>query len=173
MLKYTNKQTLNTWFFNYYQKRVKMVDCKILAGCFLAVFIVSLFGSLVMDKTGWYESIKPGITPPNYVFPIVWTALYILIAVAIYLVWVKTKKKDKVNVGILIGVNLIANGLWTYFFFGLKNPLLAFFDLIVIWFSIIGMLIWAYKTDRKAFYLLIPYFLWVSFAGILNFLAIQ
>ena len=148
------------------------INWKVLIVSFILVIIVSLFGSQFTDTTGWYESIKPGITPPNFVFPIAWTILYVLIALSIYFIWIGSKKKDKSRIILIFGINLVANSLWSYLFFGLKNPLLAFYDIILIWLSIIAMLILSFKISKKAFYLLIPYLLWVSFAMILNYLMI-
>ena len=157
------------------QKIVKKmkINYKVLAASFVLVILVSFFGSQFTDTTGWYEEIKPSIAPPNFVFPIAWTILYILIALSIYFVWTSSRKKDKMKIILIFGINLIANALWSYLFFGLKNPLYAFYNLIVIWLSIIAMLVISWKSDRKAFYLLIPYLLWVSFAGVLNFLMIS
>ena len=82
------------------------------------------------------------------------------------------KKKYKLKIALVFGINLIANALWSYLFFGLKNPLYGFYDIVIIELSLIAMLIITWKTSKKAFYLLIPYLLWVSFATILNYLMI-
>ena len=148
------------------------INWKVLSISFGLVILISMFGSQFTDTSGWYESIKPNITPPNFVFPIVWTVLYLLIALAIYFIWIESKRQDKLCIILVFGVNLICNALWSYLFFELKNPLYGFYDIILMWFSIIIMLILSWRISKKAFCLLIPYLLWVSFAGILNYLMI-
>ncbi|OIO80840.1 hypothetical protein AUJ84_02545 [Candidatus Pacearchaeota archaeon CG1_02_32_132] len=150
----------------------KKINWKVLIFSFLAVIVVSLFGALFTGsvKSGWYDSVRPNIAPPNWLFGPVWAVLYILIAISLYLALVNSKKDSRWKVGIVFAVNLIANGLWSYLFFGLHQVLFAFSDLILIWATIIVMIIYTWKIDRKAAYLLIPYFLWVSFAGVLNYL---
>jgi len=140
--------------------------------CLAIVFIAALIGGLFTDTGAWYEKIKPSITPPNYVFPIVWNILFFLIALSLFFSWINADKKQKKSVMIIFGLNLIFNILWSVFYFGLKNVSLAFLDLILIWISIIAMIKIAWKIDRKASLLLVPYLLWVSFAGVLNYLSL-
>ena len=152
-------------------KKKKRVDWKVLVLCFLIVIIISAFGSMFTTTGDWYESVKPSITPPSYVFPIAWTILYVLIALSIYFVWTNSKTKYQKKLILLVfGINLIANALWSYLFFGLQNPLAGLIDIVILWLSIILMLLLSYKIDKRAFYMLIPYFLWVSFASYLNYL---
>ena len=160
------------------QKRKKSnpgISWKLLLSCLLVVSFMAWIGSSFSggaQTSSWYNSIKPAITPPGYVFPIVWTALYLMIAVALYFSWKSAKKSDKRAVAWTYGINLLANALWTLFFFGMKNPPLAMLDIAVIWFSILAMMYVSKKIDKRAFYLLIPYLIWVSFASVLNYLAI-
>lgn len=139
---------------------------------FVIVLFVASVGSLFTDTGSWYESRKPAITPPNYIFPIAWTTLFILIAISLYFSWINSKKKDKKRVALVFGANLFLNMLWSILFFGLKNPFIAFIDLILLWVSILIMIFTTWKIDKKAAWLLVPYLLWVSFAGILNYLMI-
>ena len=134
-------------------------------------FLGSLFTSPVTDSV-WYESIKPEITPPNWVFPIVWNVLFFLIGISLYLAWTSAgkNKKQKKEVAWVFGINLALNVLWSVFFFGLQNPTLAFFELLALWVSIIAMISVTYRINKASSYLLVPYLLWVSFAGILNWL---
>jgi len=158
------------------KNKIKMVkkrklNMALLAIAFISVIIMAFLGSLFTSpntNTTWYQSIKPSITPPDWVFPIAWNILFLLIAVSFYFVLVK---KDKKSI-IFFAINFILNVLWSIFYFGLKNPLLAFIEIILLWLSIIFMIKFSYKIDKKSAYLLIPYLLWVSFAAVLNFLSI-
>ena len=151
------------------------INWKVLILCLIAVYLIAFVGSLFTFQSvnsSWYESIKPDITPPNYVFPIVWNILFFLIALSIYFLWTSAKNQStKKSIAILFGINLFFNLLWSYLFFGTENPQGAFIDLILIWISILTLFILTYRVNKKSFYLLVPYFLWVSFAGILNYLS--
>ena len=136
----------------------------------LTAFIGSQFTSPNTD-TEWYESIKPSITPPNYVFPIVWNILFLLIIISFYLV-LSNSKKDRKKVYFVFYLNFILNILWSIIYFGLKNPLLSFIEIIILWGSIWLMVVYSKTINKTASYLLIPYLLWVAFAGVLNFLSI-
>ena len=146
---------------------------KVLIISLILVFLTAFIGSFFTSgntNSDWYQQIKPSITPPNYVFPIVWNILFFLIALSLYFSWIKAKNKNKKKIAIVFSINLILNILWSFLFFGLRNPLLGFIELIILWISIIVMIKTTYKIDKKSSYLLIPYLLWVSFAGILNYL---
>jgi len=152
---------------------MKKIRWKILIILFVIVFLVVAAGSLFTSSntdTDWYNSIKPKITPPNYVFPIVWNILFALISISLYLSWINSNKKQKNKIAIIFGINLTLNLIWSIIFFPLKNPSLAFAELIFLWLSIIMMITAAYKINKLSSYLLIPYFLWVTFAGYLNYL---
>ncbi|PIN77292.1 TspO protein [Candidatus Woesearchaeota archaeon CG10_big_fil_rev_8_21_14_0_10_34_12] len=153
---------------------MKKRNLGILLACFAIVVIVATIGSIFTSKnvdSSWYESIKPSITPPNYVFPVAWTILFFLIALSLYYSWINAKKKQKNKIAIVFGINFIFNISWSILYFGLKNPAASFFELIVLWLSITAMMHTTYKIDKKAAYLLIPYLLWVTFAGVLNYLS--
>lgn len=149
------------------------INWKVLAAAFIAVIAAGAIGSLFTNAatSDWYQSIKPAITPPNYVFPIVWTALYALIALSIYLSWTNAKGKSE-KMLLLRGftANLILNALWSILFFGMKNPMLALADLILLWVSIIFLIKTCWKINKLSAWLLLPYVLWVTFAGLLNYL---
>lgn len=114
----------------------------------------------------WYQTLnKPFFSPPNWVFGPVWTTLYILIGISAYLAY---KSKANNYVMKIFGLQLILNALWSILFFGFKNPALAFIELIFLWASIAYMIKLFYKYDKVSAYLLIPYILWVTFAGLLN-----
>ena len=148
---------------------MKKINWKILIIAFIIVHLAAFIGSRFTDTGDWYESIRPGITPPNYIFPIVWTILFILISISFYLVLVSIGKWKKKAIIIFV-INIFLNGLWSYLFFGLQNPGAAFFELILLWITILLMIYASSKLNRVASYLLIPYLLWVSFAGVLNYI---
>jgi tryptophan-rich sensory protein len=136
----------------------------------VAAFLGSLFTSSEVNSA-WYQSIKPSITPPNFVFPIAWTTLFILIALSMFFSLSKSKKEDKRKIYTIFTINLILNVLWSVLFFGMHNPSTAFLCLIALWYSIFMMIVALLKINKPAAYMLIPYYLWVTFAGILNYLS--
>lgn len=144
--------------------------------CLLIVFLfVGGIGSLFTSNntnTDWYQSIKPSLTPPNWVFPVVWNFLFLLISISLYFAWTNSKDKlDKKKVALVFGINFILNILWSVLFFGLKMLQLAFVEVIIFWFSILAMILITRKISKKSAWLLIPYLLWVAFASILTYLA--
>lgn len=143
---------------------------KTLAISLIIVYAFAFAGSLFTDTGGWYESVKPSITPPNFVFPIVWNILFFLIAISLYLAYTNAKKNQKKEIAFVFGINLFLNVLWSILFFGLQKPQFAFVELILLEVSIVLMIIKTNKIYKTSSYLLIPYLLWVAFAGILNWL---
>lgn len=141
--------------------------------CYGAGFLGSLF--IIGETNGdWYASVRPSITPPNWLFPIVWNILFLLIAVSFWLTWIgSTNDKDRKKIVWVYGINLVANVLWSAFYFGLHNPSLAFVDLILIVSTIIVAMVISRRIDKRASLLLMPYLIWVIFAGLLNFLSIS
>lgn len=115
----------------------------------------------------WYESLnKSKLTPPNYVFSIAWSALYIMI----FLSFILYLKSNPTNTGLsLFVIQLILNLSWAPVFFSLKKPFLALIIILIMWIFILLTMINFYKTNKTSCYLLIPYFIWVSFATYLNF----
>ncbi|MDN3549950.1 TspO/MBR family protein [Mucilaginibacter aquaedulcis] len=122
------------------------------------------------EITGWYSTLKkPSFNPPPWLFAPVWTCLYILIAVAAYLIWKHRSRKPvyKVTRAIYFA-QLFLNFSWSIVFFGMHQVLGAFIVIALLWVSIILTMYWFNKFNRVAGWLLMPYLLWVSFAGILN-----
>lgn len=111
---------------------------------------------------------KPAFTPPGAVFPIVWTILYILMGISCYLVYV-SKCVNKPNALKIYALQLFLNFLWPIFFFGFKLYWFAFVILLALLLAIGLMIYRFYYCNKRAAYLQIPYFLWVAFAGVLNF----
>jgi translocator protein len=118
----------------------------------------------------WYAMLnKPFFSPPNWIFGPVWTLLYLLMGISIYLIWEKGIQKKKVKHAVyLFASQLTANFLWSILFFGLRSPILGLID-IVIMIVLIGLTIRSfYPLSKTAAYLLVPYLAWVSFATLLN-----
>jgi tryptophan-rich sensory protein len=150
----------------------KRINWKVLGVSILIVFLTGVIGSLFTSgntSSSWYLENKPSFTPPGFVFPIAWNILYFLIALSLYFSWNLAGKKEKKQIMLAFGINLVANALWSYLFFEIKNPLVAFVDLLVILGTTIWMIFIAGKIDKKAGWLLVPYLLWLIFASILNF----
>ena len=130
-------------------------------------------GALVTNPavSGWYQELdKPGFTPPSWVFGPVWTLLYLLMGISLYLVWKQGTDKEGVPTAmVLFGVHLALNFLWSAIFFGMKSPGAAFAEIILLW-SMILLIIWKFsKIHKWSAYLLIPYILWVTYAAALNY----
>lgn len=158
-----------------YDIKMKQVNVKVLILCLLVVYLTAFIGSLFTSpsvNSEWYNSIKPSITPPNWVFPVVWNILFFLIALSLYFAWTskKSSKKTRLKIAVVFGINLALNILWSLLFFTLQNPVIAFCELILLWGSILAMIFITYRIKKISAYLLIPYALWVAFAGILNYL---
>ncbi len=118
----------------------------------------------------WYAGLnKPWFNPPAWVFGPAWTALYVLMAVALYSVWVKKEFSKAKNAYFLFSIQLVLNALWSIIFFGMKSPGLAFLEIIFLWLAIGLTAKEFYKISKPAAYLLLPYLAWVSFAALLNF----
>jgi len=119
----------------------------------------------------WYATLqKPSFSPPNWLFAPVWITLFTLMGVSAYLVWNKGLKNKQVKESLSIfGIQLILNAFWSFLFFGLKSPLYAFIEIIILWGAIVLTILKFYKISKKAGLLLFPYIIWVSFAMVLNF----
>ena len=141
--------------------------------CITAVNLLGYLGSFFTTPQipNWYASLnKPFFNPPAWVFGPVWTLLFILMGISLYLV-IKDGLKDKtVKQAFSIFIfQMFLNVMWSVLFFGLQNPLAASFEIIALAISIIVTMLLFYKISKPASYLLIPYLAWVSFASILNF----
>jgi len=137
--------------------------------CLFAGFVGSFF-TLPAIPT-WYATLqKPSFAPPNWVFFPVWTSLFIMMGISLFLVWQKGREDKKVKTAIyFFAGQLILNALWSVAFFGLRSPLLGLMAIIILWIAIFATILSFMKLSRTAAYLLIPYILWVSFASIVNF----
>ena len=142
----------------------------------LAVFVLICFaaaglGGLATASAipNWYAGIaKPDWNPPNWIFGPVWNCLYLMMAVAAWLVWRKDGFAGAKLPLTLFAIQLALNSLWSVLFFGLQNPGAAVVEIILLWAAILATLVAFWKRSRWAGGLLVPYLAWVTFAAVLN-----
>jgi tryptophan-rich sensory protein len=157
-----------------------------------AGWVGSIFTMPAID--GWYAGlVKPALNPPSWVFGPVWSLLYVLMGIALFLVWKNDflvirpliRKRptwnrlserlwvgdlQKVNIILVFLVQYILNIKWSFLFFYLKSPILALLCIIALWVAILYTIVNFYRVSRAAAWLLLPYLAWVSFATYLNFM---
>ena len=140
---------------------------------FAAVIAAGALGSIFTFNSipMWYDGLnKTVISPPNWVFGPVWTLLYILMAVAAFLVWKNNHKKEKVKEAMtLFFSQLVLNALWSILFFGGHLMFTAFVEILFLLALIIMTTIWFFRVSKLAGWMMVPYVVWVSFAAVLNF----
>lgn len=141
-----------------------------LLGFVIVTFSAAFVGVLAsLSSAEMYATmIKPTWSPPGWLFGRVWTVLYCLMAVAVWLVW---RKRAEMRVDIAWGtylVHLIFQAAWSWLFFGLGRADAAMFDIMVLWLMIVWLMLAFWRIDRLAGLLMLPYLLWVSFASVLN-----
>ncbi len=128
------------------------------------------FGALFVSTGGWYDALqKPAFTPPSWVFGPAWTTLYILMAVAAWLVWREGGWVERSGALGLFATQWIFNAAWTPLFFGAHRIGLALIDIVILWFLILATLVAFFQVRLVAGLLLLPYLAWVTFATALNF----
>ena len=130
----------------------------------------ALSGWLTREGTRIYTetAVRPPLSPPSAVFPVVWVILFALMGIGAARIWRSPPSKFRTRGLLLFFVQLAFNFVWSILFFNLERYGLAFGWLIVLWFLILGMILTFRRIDRKAALLQIPYLLWVSFAAYLN-----
>ncbi len=139
----------------------------LIVGCNL----IGALGAIWTSSDGtWYKEIKkPSFNPPNWIFGPVWTLLFSLMGITLYLIWISPPSKIKTIALIFFEIQFIFNVLWSYLFFGANNPFLSLIEIFILLIFILITGIYFYTINKFAGYLLIPYFLWVSFASFLNY----
>ena len=115
------------------------------------------------------DLVKPPLSPPAVLFPIVWTVLYVLMGIGAARIWLAPESADRRKGLNIFITQLIVNFFWSLIFFNAQAFGFAFLWLLLLWVLIILMIIRFYKTDKLAALLQIPYLLWVTFAGVINF----
>ena len=143
-----------------------------LIGCIALPLVVGGISGFVTAQqiSGWYATLnKPSFNPPNYLFGPVWTSLYILMGVSLYLVLNTPAVKQRTAGIIIFSIQHFLNFWWSIIFFSLHQPGFAFIEIVLLWVSIITMIVTFFRIKPIAAYLQVPYLLWVSFASALNY----
>ena len=142
---------------------------KLLKCIAIPLLVGGLSALLTMSSMEHFETLnQPPLSPPGWLFPVVWSVLFILMGIASYLVIVNGKSDDKKIALTVYGIQLAFNFFWSLIFFNLEAYLFAFIWLTVLWVLIIINTVLFYRISKPAGILLLPYLLWVTFAGYLN-----
>ncbi|HIW22291.1 MAG: TspO/MBR family protein [Acutalibacter sp.] len=146
-----------------------MIKLKPLAvSLFIALGTGGLSALLTQGAMERYRELEqPPLSPPGWVFPVVWSALFVLMGIAAYLVWMRDSTGRNGALA-LYGLQLALNFCWTLIFFNLQNHALAFFWLLLLWLVILLCTLRFFKETPAAGWLMVPYLIWVAFAGYLN-----
>jgi len=149
---------------------MKISYSKLIVSIAICLFAGGIGSFFTMDAIpNWYASLlKPIFNPPNWIFGPVWTTLYILMGIALYLFWTTKAKISKKKAYYFFFIQLVLNTFWSIIFFGLQSPFLGLVEIIILWIFILLTILEFNKFKKIAAYLLIPYLLWVSFASVLN-----
>lgn len=140
--------------------------------CLIVCFGASAIGSAatIAEIGGWYATLeKPSFNPPNWIFGPVWSLLFLMMAIAAWLVWRKSGLAGAKSALIVFLAQLIANVMWSVLFFGMHRPDLAFFEICFLWLLIAITIGLFFRHSKLAAALMLPYLAWVSFAAVLNF----
>jgi tryptophan-rich sensory protein len=135
-----------------------------------AAALVAFLGATITDLDGWYRTLEqPGWAPPDYVYGMAWTAIYALVALAAVTAWRRTPTTQASDMLIgLFALNGFLNILWSLLFFRAQRPDWAMIELVALWISIVVLIVVCARYSRLAASLLLPYLVWVSLAGALN-----
>ena len=152
------------------------LDKKNIIWLFTFIIICLIFGNglggyfTFISVEGWYQTLnKPNFNPPDWVFGPVWTTLYILMGVSVWLVW-KEKESNTRSIGIKIfWLQLFFNVFWTYLFFGIQKIGLSLIEILFLILLIVINIRFFLKIKKIAAYLLLPYLFWVMYASLLTY----
>ncbi len=148
------------------KKLLRLIIC--VTGCELVGLLATPF--TISAIPNWYANLeKPFFSPPNWIFGPVWTLLYVLMGISLFLIWDSDKKiQQKKGAIILFFMQLFFNFFWSILFFGLQSPFLAMIDILFLLVVLVYTMIGFKRISLKAYYMLFPYLFWVCFASILN-----
>ncbi|MBA2729027.1 MAG: tryptophan-rich sensory protein [Parachlamydiaceae bacterium] len=138
-------------------------------------FSIEIIGGWLTQTSvsSWYPTLKkPSWNPPNWIFGPVWTLLYGLMAFSVWLIWLKQQegdlRKNFTPAYFLFGLQLFLNCLWSGLFFWMQNPAIALIDILLLWIVLLFTILEFKKHSIMAALLLVPYFLWITYAVSLN-----
>ena len=133
------------------------------------IFIVGGVGGKATEIGPWYRNLrKPSWNPPDWVFPVVWTTIYIFIIASVGGAWNQAGSGEKTMILWLVGINLVLNLLWSVLFFTMRKPLWALVEVFLLLLSIIVLMTGLFSIAPLYGWLLLPYLIWVSIAMLLN-----
>ncbi|MEM7236368.1 MAG: TspO/MBR family protein [Pseudomonadota bacterium] len=131
-------------------------------------------GGMLTRLGPWYETLrKPSFQPPDWLFGPAWTVIFTVTAIAGYTAWQAASSDQQATVLALFVFNAAVNAAWSGFFFTLQRPDWALIEVAVLWMSIVALIVYIWPISATAAFLLAPYFLWVSFASILNLAVVR
>ena len=139
--------------------------------CILLCLFVGWMGGVITEHSvaTWYPTlVKPSWTPPNWVFPIIWSILYILMGISLWLLWI-SKTRYKFIAYLIFAIQLALNFAWSWIFFYQQKPFWAFLEILLLWIAVAGMIVTFRYHSKLAAYLQVPYLLWITYAITLNF----
>ncbi len=144
---------------------------KFLISIAIPLVIGGLSALITKENMNLYSRITvPPLSPPGWIFPVVWTILYTLMGVSFYLVWNSSATIfEKKQVFSIYAIQLFLNFIWSPIFFNMRAYLMAFIVLLLLWGFVLAMIVKFYKISKLAGLLQIPYLIWLTFAGYLNF----
>jgi len=133
---------------------------------FIGICVATAMTGILFKPGEWYKALdKPSWTPPDWSFGPVWSVLYVMIAVAGWLVWTNLGMSGLL---VLWGAQLVLNAMWSFLFFGIRRMDLAFVDVVMMWLSIAAFIVLASAAVPLAALLFVPYLIWVTIASALN-----
>ena len=139
----------------------------------IIVFVAGAIGTVytLPEITGWYANLpKPSWTPPNWAFGPIWSTLYVLMGIALFLVWREGLERKEVKIAIIVfAFQLAINVIWSLVFFGGHNLFGGLVLVLILWIAILINIIVFYRISKAAGLILIPYLIWVSIASYLNY----
>lgn len=143
---------------------------KLIISIVLCVSLGSVGGLVTVNEIPtWYATLnKPSFNPPNWLFGPVWTTLYVLMGISVYLIWKQPVSTERNKALQLFILQFILNFCWSFIFFGLHATGWALMEMIALWILILLSILHFAKHSKTAAWLLVPYILWVSFALLLN-----
>lgn len=141
-----------------------------LLGGILFCTVLGVAGGLLTKLSPWYYGLRqPAWKPPDWAFGPVWTSIFICLSFAIAYAWDAGTSSQRLMIVVALGVNGVLNVSWSALFFTLHKPALAFYELIFFWLSIVGLIYVLGGVSKTSLLLLLPYIVWVTIAGVLNF----